>query len=111
MYGRAGDHLMTKFQCDCCHIRNIRERDQLVRSGSDDMLFMCIWRATLDSLWSRELTTVENNRRQIAKLLEKGNMLDLRAGDLLAPTGPQPLADDIHDGKDMILTISYYLAY
>jgi hypothetical protein len=37
-YGRGGDHLMTKFQCDCCHFRNIRGRDPLTRNGSDDML-------------------------------------------------------------------------
>jgi hypothetical protein len=29
MEARAGDHLMTQFQCETCHFRNIMGRDRL----------------------------------------------------------------------------------
>jgi hypothetical protein len=88
-FARSGDHLMTRFQCDTCHFQNIRGRDILQGVGADKLLMMCVRRANLDALWSRESSTVENNRRQVGMLLRKGEMLD----QLLAPSGPLPLMD------------------
>ena len=60
MYGRKGDHLMSPFQCDLCHFRNVNKRDPN-NSGQDKKLMILIRRANLDSLWSREPGTVYGN--------------------------------------------------
>ena len=33
MVARPGDHLMTPFQCETCHFRNITGRDPIKTSG------------------------------------------------------------------------------
>ena len=56
--GRAGDHLMVPFQCGICHFRNIYLRDPLGFNATDQEMLGYIRRATLDSFWSRESSTV-----------------------------------------------------
>jgi hypothetical protein len=88
---RDGDHLMMCFQCDGCHFRNVQGRDPQ-GSAEDDLLLLAIRRATLDSFWSREASTVEGNLRE-------GRRIDRVAAQLGiedpygVPRGPFPLAD------------------
>jgi hypothetical protein len=50
---RDGDHLMCPFQCDVCHFRNIQGRSPS-EDHHDKLFMLCIRRANLDALWSRE---------------------------------------------------------
>ena len=56
--GRDGDHLMTAFQCDLCHFRNIKKRNPRPGRFQDDTMMLYIRRANLDALWAREPNTV-----------------------------------------------------
>ena len=91
--GRPGDHFMLSFQCDLCHFRNIQRRDPVALSGSDAALMRNIRRANLDALWSREPTTVTQNRYQLDQFLKKGAVLGLRGEAVFAPFGPLPMSD------------------
>jgi hypothetical protein len=55
---RAGDHMMTPFQCDVCHFRNIYHRDPDARILVEAETLEFIRHAILDSFWSREPTMV-----------------------------------------------------
>jgi hypothetical protein len=73
---RDGDHLMCPFQCDVYQVRNIQGRSP--SDGHHDKLFMlCIRRANLDHLWSRESSTVRVNRGRFNKAMELSEMLAL----------------------------------
>ena len=61
MFGRAGDHLVTPFQCETCHFRNLLGRDIQLESCQDRLLVIAVRRATLDAFWSRECLTVQGN--------------------------------------------------
>ncbi len=67
--GRNGDHLITPFQCDWCLFRLLTGRFPLAASRHDDQLLCLLRRANLDSLWGRETTTVEANRRNLNQLI------------------------------------------
>jgi hypothetical protein len=64
---RDGDHLMTPFQCLKCHFVNITGRMPRSLSHKDVLAMTCIKRATLDSLWAQERSTVQSNRLEGAK--------------------------------------------
>ena len=61
---RDGDHLMTPFQCDLCHFENCKRRHPIPNNTQDEVALLCIRRANLDALWSRERSTVRSNRLQ-----------------------------------------------
>lgn len=58
---RDGDNLVTPFQCDLCHFRNLMNRDPIPRLAQDVRVLKLIRRANLDALWSREPSTVRGN--------------------------------------------------
>jgi hypothetical protein len=58
---RKGDHLLTPFQCELCHFRNIQARDPDLHCCIDRELLEYIRRALVDSRWARETKTVQNN--------------------------------------------------
>jgi hypothetical protein len=92
MFGRAGDHLLTTFQCDLCHFRNINLRTP-IEGSADSLLLKYIRRANLDALWSRESGTVNNTRREIHNLCIKAKHLGIRVNHVLPAMGPFPLSD------------------
>lgn len=94
MFGRAGDHYVTTFQCDVCHFRNINGRSPRT-DGPDLLLMKFIRRASLDALWSRESGTVNNTRRDINNMLIKAKHLGIKEDRFMPPMGPFPL-EDIH---------------
>jgi hypothetical protein len=61
MEARDGDFLLTPFQCDLCHFRNLQDRDPIQNLPQDARLLKLIRRANLDALWSREPGTVNSN--------------------------------------------------
>ena len=92
LHGREGDHLLTTFQCDLCHYRNIKGHSPL-DDGTDERILLFIRRANMDSLWSRESGTVRNTKRDILTIQKKAGQLGLDWELLLPKMGPMPLTD------------------
>ena len=90
LFGRAGDHLMTQFQCDECHFQNLKGRNSQ-DSTSDALLLKYIRRANLDACWARESGTVNNTRREIAGIRTRAASLGI--GEILPKMGPLPVED------------------
>lgn len=89
--GRAGDHLLTTFQCDVCHFRNLKGHSPL--DGYDDnRLLTYIRRANLDAFWARETGTVRNTRRDVATITRNAAVFGLV--NILPKMGPFRVADD-----------------
>jgi hypothetical protein len=67
---RPGDHLMTPFQCDLCHFRNIQggnPSEELVGHGA---LLAAIRRANLDAFWARRPNTVGFNLYEMRRMVK-----------------------------------------
>eukprot|EP00980_Cylindrotheca_fusiformis_P023557 scaffold10595_cov116-Cylindrotheca_fusiformis.AAC.1 len=88
--GRNGDFMMTPFQCDLCHFRNIQKRDPEEHPG-DDKLLRFIRQANLDAFWSRESSTVAANLSQARRLEEMTDEFNVAA--FIPEHGPFPLED------------------
>jgi hypothetical protein len=89
---RDGDHLVTPFQCDLCHFRNILKRDPIQNLPQDIRIQKLIRRANLDALWAREPITVKTTLavgRQGASIAASLGFKD----KLFQPMGPFPLDD------------------
>ena len=97
-YGRCGDHLITAFQCDRCHVRNMLWREP---RETDRFLMVCLRRAILDSLWSREPGTVSSTYSRARALENYG--VDLGIGQVGPHLTPYALADDF--GMKVALTM------
>lgn len=89
---RSGDHLMVPFQCDCCHFFNMQGRSARPNCPVDSLLMKCIRRANLDSMWSRERSTVRNNLLNGRKLNRIQEVLGLTWVSHQG-TGPFPSTD------------------
>lgn len=96
LFGRAGDHFMTSFQCDLCHYRNIKRRDPNPEGDPKDACALRnIRRANLDSLWSREPSTVRTNLALLRKMCAYGEArLDYDAEEIIPEMGPFEVRDD-----------------
>ena len=89
--GRSGDHLMTPYQCELCHFRNIYSRDPLNCRHSDREALEFFRRASLDAFWSRASSTVRGNLTEG----RRGQKFAERMGVpcLVPEMGPFPLRD------------------
>jgi hypothetical protein len=58
---RAGDHLMTPFQFELCHFRNIMAHDPVMSYEKDLAILEFSRQANLDAFWCRAKTTVAAN--------------------------------------------------
>jgi hypothetical protein len=92
LIGRAGDQLMTPFQCELCHFRNIMLREPDMTRLQDCEIIELIRRANLDAFWGRETNTVKNNLR--AGLRMEKTMTRLGMPCVNGPMGPFPLRDE-----------------
>jgi hypothetical protein len=90
---RAGDHLMVPFQCSLCHFRNIMLRDPWEDDENDREIIEFIVRATLDSFWGRETTTVTKTLMEAKRLERAFSRLGMPSGT--PPMGPFPVRDDM----------------
>jgi len=89
---RPGDFLMTPFQCEVCHFRNITKRDVDVNSEQDINLIMDIRHANINANWSRETSTVLANLSQVQKIERIGRDF-YGLASVTPPLGPFPLED------------------
>jgi hypothetical protein len=84
---------MVPFQCDLCHFRNIMGRDPWNSRKEDHEILEYVRRATLDSFWSRETSTVTFNLRE-ARRMEQKVADRLGMPSITPPMGPFPLDDE-----------------
>ena len=89
---RNGDHLMTPFQCDDCHFYNMKGRRAIENLSTDELLLLCIRRASLDACWSRERSTVGANLREAKRFLDNMCLLGVET-IAFPPKGPHPYGD------------------
>ena len=99
-----GDHLITPFQCDLCHFRNVYKRDPKERKGSDLLGLRCIRRANLDALWAREPGTVAGNLSGAKRLHDIGTGI-LEIPSITLPMGPFSLEDKFGMGVAMTMLL------
>jgi hypothetical protein len=92
--GREGDHLLTPFQCDRCHFVNMQHRLPVENRTADDLLLMCVRRANLDALWSRERSTVAQNRQEGVRYVKLCKTLGLDPDAVYPPRGPYLESDE-----------------
>jgi hypothetical protein len=93
--GVEGAHLLVCFQCDLCIFRNLFFRNpKPVTSDKESM--MIIRRMNLDLIWSREPSTILNNRRSVAKIIK--NCTSFGFEPQLPSLGPCPLRDSMGFG-------------
>ena len=91
--GREGDYLLCMFQCDVCHFLNMQHRLPDRERTTDALLLMCIRRASLDAFWSRERSTVGQNRREGIRYAGICETLGLPVDDAYPRRGPFRLED------------------
>jgi hypothetical protein len=89
---RDGDHLVTPFQCETCHIRNMLGRDPQLNLASDVRLVKLIRWASLDAFWASEPKTVAGTLREARRGLRIASALGFR-DKVFTPLGPFPLKD------------------
>ena len=100
--GRDGDHLITAFQCDLCHFRNIQGRDPREGNFQDESLLVFIRRANLDALWSREPATVQKNRLTYERGAQGAASMGIES-KMFPPMGPFPLSDQQGMGQACVI--------
>lgn len=89
---RDGDHLMTPFQCVRCHFINLMGRIPEHGNHKDALAKIAIKRAILDSLWSRERSTVNGNLYEGLRYLSELKLLGFEGG-AYPERGPYPKED------------------
>lgn len=89
---RNGDNLVTPFQCDTCHFRNLMNRDPQLNLAQDIRILKCIRRANLDSLWSVEPRTASRTLTECRRGSDIAASLGFKH-KLFLPMGPFPLED------------------
>jgi hypothetical protein len=90
---RAGDHLLTPFQCNVCHFRNIMLRDPDLSSATNFKMLDFIMRAIIDSFWSRESSTVYLNLCEAVRSEKTKKHFGMPY--VTKPMGPWPLEDNL----------------
>ena len=91
---RPGDHLMTLFQCEICHFRNITGRNPNCNSEEDRWMIKCIVRANLDAFWARRPSTVQGNLRDMSKFMKILSDLRIPGPSTSFKRGPFEQADE-----------------
>ena len=92
-FARPGDHLMTPFQCELCHYRNLTQRNPSFNRPEHQECLAHMRRANLDAFWSREPPTVEGHLREGFRVEATADRLGL--GTLSPSLGPFPLEDSL----------------
>lgn len=99
---RNGDNLLTPFQCDTCHFRNLMGRNPENSLAQDLRILKCIRRANLDSLWSSEPRTVSRTLAECQRGLNIASSLGF-GNKLFRPMGPFPLDDAFGMGAAIVI--------
>ncbi len=90
--GRDGDHLITPFQCELCHFRNIQDRDPVVGNKKDESFLEHMRRVTLDAFWGREASTVRSNLGLLRRAAKTEDTFGC-VNKIIPAVGPYPLED------------------
>lgn len=90
---RAGDHLMTPFQCELCHYRNIFGEEPDYQVAKVRELTEFFRRASLDAFWSRASSTVKGNLSEGKRSQRFADRFGIPS--LAPPMGPFPLSDSM----------------
>ncbi len=90
---RPGDTLMTPFQCELCHFRNVKGRNPILNNERDQKALLMCRRANLDAFWARTAATVSSNLSDLKQLIKHSSGLWGVVPSLPA-RGPFPLADN-----------------
>lgn len=90
LIGRAGDPIVTPFQCEQCHFRNIYGRDPSW-GEQDRKACMFIRHANLDGFWDWSSATVGAQVRETKRLIRISEEFGFPTP--LPPMGPWPLED------------------
>ena len=98
--GRDGDHLMTPYQCELCHFRNIQKRDPVQGDSQDLLLMQYARRVSLDAFWSRESSTVAANLGQVKRICLTEAEFGMK---IFSPMGPFPIDDGFGMGPAIAL--------
>ncbi len=98
---RNGDNLVTPFQCDTCHFRNLLGRDPIENYAEDIRLAKLIRRANLDALWSTEPGTIERTLAEAKRGLAIAAALGFQS-QLFQPMGPFPIEDSMGMGAAIV---------
>ena len=101
-HGRNGDHLVTPFQCDLCHFRNLYFRNPNILSACDKKALIAIRRANIDAFWSRSPGTVNNTRTGVKRMIAI-NEDTFGMPDLFPSMGPHPLEDNWGMGLAIVM--------
>jgi hypothetical protein len=87
---RNRENLLTLFQCDVCHFRNIKHCDPRIGDKKDVRLLKDIRVANLDAFGAREPLTVAANLKDVRKMEKIGE--EVYGFDSVGPPmGPFPL--------------------
>jgi len=97
--GRNGDNLITPFQCDICHFRNLTGKNPDMTAPKDHVLMRTIRRAQLDAFWATEPSTVSRNLGELNKGAIIANTLGFQQ-KLFRPMEPFPLEDTFGMGPE-----------
>lgn len=89
---RAGDNLITPFQCDFCHFLNIYQRAPVTSYAPDLRVLKCIRRSNLDAFWASEPQTVRRNLDEAKRGIAIASSLGF-SQSLFRPLGPFPITD------------------
>lgn len=68
-FARRGDHLVIPFECDDCIFVKLRGKLPDMSSPQDRLLLGTIRRMNLDTFWSRESGTIEENARRADRMI------------------------------------------
>jgi hypothetical protein len=85
---RAGDHLMTPFQCVRCHFQDIYAQDPITRDLQDEECLEFIRRAVIDAFWSREQSTVKSKLYEAKRGARSEGRFGFSEGSGTPPMGP-----------------------
>jgi hypothetical protein len=93
MTARAGDHLMTAFQCELCHFRNCFHRNPRPENKQDWWTLQCMIRANVDAFWSKRASTVQGNLGEVRRFIKLSHRFGIEMPLMTFPRGPFPLLD------------------
>jgi hypothetical protein len=99
---RNGDNLVTPFQEDLCHFKNLMNRNPNESLAQDLRIMKCIQRANLDALWSSEPRLVARTLTEC----RRGSNIAASLGfqnNLFRPMGPFPLKDSFGMGAAIVI--------
>ena len=86
--------MLTDFQCNICHFRNMQDRSIEGVNQKNQTLLVKISKSLLDKLWRQEPGTIKGNiymLSQITVICQR----ELGLVEWIPPLGPYPMKDEV----------------